>query len=153
MVSVLRCIECAVFDSLYLRARLLPAYLRQISGLISVCALRYLCVAGRVESWTVLCDCAGTSFSSFPLGLLLRLLKLFQASYRGRMHKFYLLNTPRFFQTLSRPLLSALPRSSARKLRVFGSFKEWSEERKQTYARHQLEVKYGGTQPDIEKVL
>lgn len=69
------------------------------------------------------------------------------------MHRFYLLNTPRFFQTLSKPLLSALPRSTTKKLRVFGSSREWCEERKRTCAQHQLEVKYGGSQPNIEKVM
>ncbi|KYF44135.1 CRAL/TRIO domain protein [Toxoplasma gondii ARI] len=113
--------------------------------------LRHLCVAGRVESWSILCDCKGTSFSAFPVALLLRLLTLLQSTYRGRMYRFYLLNTPRFFHMVSRPLLAALPASSAKKLRIFRSFDAWTEERKATFACHQLEVKYGGTQPNVEK--
>ncbi|KEP64772.1 UNVERIFIED_CONTAM: hypothetical protein HHA_202410 [Hammondia hammondi] len=113
--------------------------------------LRHLCVAGRVESWSILCDCKGTSFSAFPVALLLRLLTLLQSTYRGRMYRFYLLNTPRFFHMVSRPLLAALPASSAKKLRVFRCFDAWTEERKATFACHQLEVKYGGSQPNVEK--
>ncbi|PFH34642.1 hypothetical protein BESB_066750 [Besnoitia besnoiti] len=112
--------------------------------------LRHLCVAGRVESWSILCDCKGTSLSAFPLALLLRLLSLLQASYRGRMFRLYLLNTPRFFHMLSRPLLAAMPANSAKKLRVCGSMEDWMEERRKNFAAHQLEAKYGGSQPNVE---
>ncbi|CBZ52463.1 conserved hypothetical protein [Neospora caninum Liverpool] len=78
-------------------------------------------------------------------------LSLLQASYRGRMYRFYLLNTPRFFHMLSRPLLAAMPASSAKKLRVFGSPEAWIDERKANFACHQLEAKYGGSQPNIEQ--
>ena len=114
---------------------------------------RYLCVAGVVESWCILCDLNGTSISSFPLPLLLRLVQLIQGSYRGRLYRFYILYAPRLFHFIAKPLVSSLPTTTAKKLRVFTNPDDWDQERRTQFAAHQLEKKYGGTAPDISEVL
>ncbi|CDJ54072.1 hypothetical protein, conserved [Eimeria brunetti] len=111
--------------------------------------LRYLCVAGVVENWCILCDLNGTSISSFPLPLLLRLMQLIQGSYRGRLYRFYILYAPRLFHFIAKPLVSSLPTTTAKKLRVFTSLDDWYQERRTQFAAHQLEKKYGGTASDI----
>ncbi|CDI81067.1 Sec14'Sec14, related, partial [Eimeria acervulina] len=113
--------------------------------------LRYLCVAGVVESWCILCDLNGTSISSFPLPLLLRLVQLIQGSYRGRLYRFYILYAPRLFHFIAKPLVSSLPTTTAKKLRVFTNPDDWDQERRTQFAAHQLEKKYGGTAPDISE--
>ncbi|KAL8441939.1 hypothetical protein Emed_007450 [Eimeria media] len=114
--------------------------------------LRYLCVAGVVENWCILCDLNGTSLVSFPLPLLLRLIQLIQGAYRGRLYRFYILHAPRLFHFVARPLLASLPSTTARKVHVYTQLEDWHQERRKQFADHQLEKKYGGTAPDITEV-
>ncbi|KAL8452132.1 hypothetical protein Emag_002502 [Eimeria magna] len=111
--------------------------------------LRYLCVAGVVENWCILCDLNGTSIASFPLPLLLKLIQLIQGAYRGRLYRFYILHAPRLFHFVAKPLLASLPSSTAKKIRVFTQLDDWHQERRMQFADHQLEKKFGGTAPDI----
>lgn len=113
---------------------------------------RYLCVAGVVESWCILCDLNGTSLSSFPLPLLLKLIQLIQGAYRGRLYRFYILYAPRLFQFVAKPLVAALPATTAKKVRVYTHPDEWNRERRMQFASHQLEQKFGGTAPNITEV-
>ena len=140
-------------------AYVLPIYHFHYAGNIlpATCACRglcrYLCVAGVVENWCILCDLKGTSILSFPLPLLLKLVQLIQGSYRGRLYRFYILYAPRLFHFIAKPLVSSLPATTAKKLRVFTSPDDWHHERRAQFAGHQLEKKYGGTAPDIIEVL
>ncbi|KAL8438129.1 hypothetical protein ACSSS7_000416 [Eimeria intestinalis] len=111
--------------------------------------LRYLCIAGVVENWCILCDLNGTSIASFPLPLLLKLIHLIQGAYRGRLYRFYILHAPRLFHFVARPLLASLPSSTAKKIRVYTQLDDWHQERRTQFADHQLEKKFGGTAPDI----
>ncbi|KAL8438128.1 hypothetical protein ACSSS7_000415 [Eimeria intestinalis] len=111
--------------------------------------LRYLCVGGVVENWCILCDLDGTSFVSFPLPLLLKLIQLIQGAYRGRLYRFYILHAPRLFHFVARPLLASLPSSTAKKIRVYTQLDDWHQERRTQFADHQVEKKYGGMAPDI----
>lgn len=123
------------------------------SSIFALCRLRYLCVAGVVESWCILCDLNGISITSFPLPLLVKLIRLIQGAYRGRLHRFYILHAPRLFQFVARPLLSSLPASTARKIQVYTEAHEWEQERRIQFAGHQLEQKFGGTAPDLTEVI
>lgn len=116
-------------------------------------SFRYLCVAGKVESWCILCDLSGISISSFPLPLLFKLMQLIQGSYRGRLYRFYILHAPRLFHFVAKPLVASLPSTTAKKFRVFTSFDEWQQERRAQFASHQIEKKFGGTAPDVTEVL
>lgn len=111
--------------------------------------LRHLCVAGAVESWCILCDLNGTSISSFPLPLLLKLMQLIQGAYRGRLYRFYILYAPRLFHFVAKPLVSSLPATTAKKIRVYTQLDDWHQERRAQFAAHQLEKKFGGTAVDI----
>ncbi|KAL8452131.1 hypothetical protein Emag_002501 [Eimeria magna] len=111
--------------------------------------LRYLCVAGVVENWCILCDLDGTSLVSFPLPLLLKLIQVIQGAYRGRLYRFYILHAPRLFHFVAKPLLASLPSNTARKVQVYPHLDDWHQERRTQFADHQLEKKYGGTAPDI----
>ncbi|CDJ54073.1 CRAL/TRIO domain containing protein, related [Eimeria brunetti] len=114
--------------------------------------LRYLCVAGVVENWCILCDLNGTSVFDFPFPLLLRLMQLIQGSYRGRLYRFYILYAPRLFHFIAKPLVSSLATTTAKKLRVFSNIDDWHQERRAQFAAHQLEKKYGGTASDVTEV-
>ncbi|CDI87717.1 hypothetical protein, conserved [Eimeria praecox] len=66
-----------------------------------------------------------------------------------RLYRFYILHAPRLFHFIAKPLVSSLPTTTAKKLRVFTNADEWDQERRAQFAAHQLEKKYGGTAPDI----
>lgn len=80
-------------------------------------------------------------------------MQLIQGAYRGRLHRFYILYAPRLFHFVAKPLLSSLPASTAKKLRVFTQLDDWKQERRIQFADHQLEKKFGGTAPDVTEVL
>ena len=80
-------------------------------------------------------------------------MQLLQGAYRGRLYRFYILHAPRLFSFVATPLVSSLPATTARKVRVYTQLDDWHQERRAQFATHQLEKKFGGTAPDITEVL
>eukprot|EP00921_Rhytidocystis_pertsovi_P003439 GHVQ01005956.1.p1 GENE.GHVQ01005956.1~~GHVQ01005956.1.p1 ORF type:complete len:729 (-),score=139.93 GHVQ01005956.1:450-2636(-) len=110
--------------------------------------LRYLVVAGRVENWIILADCAGKGVSNFPISMLKHMVEALNARYRGRMYRMFVVNAPTLINLVSKPFLGALPASTSRKVKVYSS--NFKDEVKKLFSPSQLETRFGGVLPDLE---
>eukprot|EP00922_Rhytidocystis_sp_ex-Travisia-forbesii_P017448 GHVS01026017.1.p1 GENE.GHVS01026017.1~~GHVS01026017.1.p1 ORF type:complete len:783 (+),score=216.81 GHVS01026017.1:510-2858(+) len=109
--------------------------------------LKFLAVAGRIESWMVLVDCAGKGITNFPVGQIRHMIECLNARYRGRMFRMFVVNAPTLVNVVSRPLLAALPASTSRKIRLYSS--NFRTDLAALVLSSQREAKYGGSQPDL----
>eukprot|EP00923_Selenidium_pygospionis_P032477 GHVN01057271.1.p1 GENE.GHVN01057271.1~~GHVN01057271.1.p1 ORF type:complete len:586 (+),score=50.95 GHVN01057271.1:200-1957(+) len=111
--------------------------------------IRHLQVAGRAENWNVIIDCEGKGLGGFPTSTLKFLISLLNSRYRGRLFKLFVVNFPKYIQWISGVVLQLAPGTTAKKLVLASGPDDYQPLIRQLYAPNQLEVKYGGSVPNI----
>jgi len=102
---------------------------------------------GQVENWVFITDLNGMGMSSIPYGPIKKLLSFLQNNYRGRLAVMYNVNTPTFITVPWKMAKAFLEESTVKKINFLK--KQVPEPLFQIANHCQVEIKYGGTAPNL----
>jgi len=101
---------------------------------------------GQVESWNIIYDLGGMGVTEIPTGILKEMLQKMSSNYGGRLYRLWIVNAP-FTISLTWKIVSAfLDQVTVDKIKISKSSTDkdmWT-----LCDKSQIEVKYGGTQPN-----
>jgi hypothetical protein len=77
-------------------------------------------VAGKVESWTCICDMSNVGATQIPKDKVQGIVKMMSKGYRGRLFRFYATDVTFFVRTLWKFVHRFVDEFTNRKLLIFG---------------------------------
>jgi hypothetical protein len=124
----------------------LDGYMRALCYLF-VCVEKYMFLKGKVENWTVMIETDNMGLFSFPYKILQSIISLTQINFTSRMEKLFLLN-PSWSLDKAWKMISAMMDPETSQKINFLQKKAFNKLLDQIPV-DQLEVKYGGTAPNV----
>jgi hypothetical protein len=101
---------------------------------------------GQVESWSVIYDLSGLGLSDLPLTSFKGILGKISLNYGGKLHKLWMLNAPSGISTSWKIVSTFLDDVTVDKIKI--SKLNTEKSMFDNIDPSQVEVKYGGTQPN-----
>lgn len=103
-------------------------------------------IPGQVESWSILYDLSGMSITDLPISAFKNILGRISLNYGGRLHKLWMLSAPSGVSTSWKIVSTFLDDVTVEKIKI----SKLNTEKSIFDNIHpsQIEVKYGGTQPN-----
>jgi len=108
-----------------------------------------LLLPGQIENWIFILDLNGMGLSTLPLNPLKKLLGYLQHNYRGRLYVMYIVNTPSTIYIPWKIAKKFIEESTVNK--IFFHKKQTPDPLYAHTNKDQVEQKYGGTAPNIDK--
>jgi len=109
--------------------------------------IEHFLLPGQVENWVFITDLNGMGMSSIPYGPIKKLLGFLQNNYRGRLAVMYNVNTPTFITVPWKMAKAFLEESTVKKINFLK--KQVPEPLFLLARQEQIEIKYGGTAPNL----
>lgn len=103
-------------------------------------------VPGKVENWVIINDLGSVSVLKIPFNMVKELGSMLEKNFRTRLFRLYLVNAPWAMKMLFE-IFNAFDKNIQKKINV--SNKNYAEPMFQHIDKSQLEVKFGGTKPNI----
>jgi hypothetical protein len=108
--------------------------------------IQHYFVPGKVENWVVVNDLGGVSVFKIPFSILKELGSMLEKNYRTRLFRLYLVNAPWTMKLLF-DMFKSFDKNIQKKIYV--NSKNVADQIFQHAHPEQLEVKFGGTKPNI----
>lgn len=114
--------------------------------------LEKLFLTGKVEQWSVILDLRGLWTTSLPFGLIQKMVPLLQTKYKARLWKLYILGMPYMLSTMYEGLKMLCEPTTISKFRNIQDVDALDCELKADILPKQLEIRFGGEAPNVEKL-
>lgn len=101
---------------------------------------------GQVESWDIIYDLGGMGVTEIPTGVLKSMMQKMSSNYGGRLHRLWVVNAPMTISISWKIVSAFLDKVTVDKIKISKSSSDkdmWN-----VCDKSQVEVKYGGTQPN-----
>mmetsp|Transcript_165716 Transcript_165716/g.318168 ORF Transcript_165716/g.318168 Transcript_165716/m.318168 type:complete len:538 (-) Transcript_165716:14-1627(-) len=112
--------------------------------------LKYMVLAGRVESFVLIIDLAGMGVSQIPVSALSKIMSTMGGHYCGRCASTFVCNMSWTLRSLVGVAKGLMTERQVQKL-VFVKDAKVGTEFKERFALHQLEQDFGGTRPNLQE--
>lgn len=109
-------------------------------------AINNMFLPGQVESWVTIYDLGNTGLTDIPMSAMKKVAGDLSANYSGRLGKMFIVNAPSSVAFLWKMVQAFLSDITTNKIKLS---EDANVAKREICDKNQLEVKYGGTQPDI----
>jgi hypothetical protein len=113
--------------------------------------IEHFFLPGQVESWSIIYDLGGMGLTDLPLTALKGILGRISLNYGGKLHKLWIVNAPSGISTTWKIVSTFLDDVTVEKIKISKLNTEKSIF--DNIDPSQVEVKYGGTQPNRAEYL
>lgn len=110
--------------------------------------MQHMFLPGQVESWNIIYDLGGMGITEIPTGTLKTMLQKMSANYGGRLYRLWVVNAPMSITFSWKIVTAFLDQVTVDKIKISKSSTDkdmWN-----LCDKSQIEVRYGGTQPNRE---
>mmetsp|Transcript_19233 Transcript_19233/g.19228 ORF Transcript_19233/g.19228 Transcript_19233/m.19228 type:complete len:168 (+) Transcript_19233:297-800(+) len=138
IISVRKMLDCNIDLNLSLR----------LNYFLLTWALEHMMVPGKVETWTIIMDLADVSATQLPIMMLKNMLKKLSINFMCRLEKSFVINLPSTLNAIYKLLKPFIDSDTKKKIIIQKD--GWEPLLRGDINEDVLEVKYGGTRPNID---
>ena len=111
--------------------------------------IQYAMIPGKIEAWTCIFDLKDVGVTEIPKDRIQPLVRNMTKNYRGRLFRFYATDVTFIVRQLWKLAHKFVDEFTNKKLLIFGD--EYQDEIKELIDPDNLEQRYGGNLPNIER--
>ncbi|CAG9313264.1 unnamed protein product [Blepharisma stoltei] len=111
-------------------------------------AIEHMMVPGKVETWDIIMDLADVTASQLPINLLKNMMSKLSINFMCRLEKSFVINLPSTLNALYKLLKPFIDSDTKKKIIIQKD--GWEPLLRGDINEDVLEVKYGGTRPNID---